>query len=88
MMGNGWNMGGWGMGLAGLGALLILAAVVAGAVLLVRASAPGAGRGRGHGPDPFETLAARFARGDIDEQEYRRRLEVLEEQDDRPLAGP
>jgi putative membrane protein len=76
MMGNG-----WGMGLAGLGSLLLLAAVAAGAVLLGLYVTRTLGRARGHHPDPDEVLAARFARGDIDEQEYRRRLAVLEEQD-------
>lgn len=88
MMGNGWGMSGWGMGLAGLGGLLLLAAVAAGAVLLVRHLAPGPGRAPGHRPSPSDVLAGRFARGDIDEQEYRARLEVLDEQDDRPLTGP
>ncbi|WP_345752267.1 hypothetical protein [Microbacterium rhizophilus] len=31
----------------------------------------------GHGPSAESTLANRFANGDIDEQEYRARLEVL-----------
>lgn len=88
MMGNGWGMNGWGMGLAGFGTLLLLAAVVAGAVLLVRYLAPGPGSRRAHRPDPQDILAARFARGEIDEREYRRGLDVLDEQDDRPLTGP
>jgi len=88
MMGNGWGMSGWGMGLAGLGTILLLAAVVAGVVLLVRYLAPGSGRSAAHRPDPYEVLAGRFARGDIDEQEYRRRIAVLDEQDDHPPSGP
>ncbi len=82
MMGNG-----WGMGLAGLGSILLLA-VAAAAVLLVLYVARGVGWSRGRHPDPQDVLAERFARGDIDEQEYRRRLAVLDEQDDRPLTGP
>lgn len=88
MMGNGWGMSGWGMGLAGLVGILLLAAVAAGAVLLVRYLAAGSGRATGHRPSPHDVLAGRFARGEIDEQEYRRRLDVLDEQDDRPLTGP
>ncbi|WP_240606129.1 SHOCT domain-containing protein [Planctomonas deserti] len=30
-----------------------------------------------HGPSPEQTLGDRYARGEIDEQEYRSRLEVL-----------
>ena len=30
-----------------------------------------------HGPTPEQTLGDRYARGEIDEQEYRTRLEVL-----------
>jgi putative membrane protein len=30
-----------------------------------------------HGPSPEQSLGERFAQGDIDEQEYRTRLEVL-----------
>ena len=37
----------------------------------------GAGWGGYGGPSAESTLATRFAKGDIDEQEYRARLEVL-----------
>ena len=30
-----------------------------------------------HGPSPEQTLGDRYARGEVDEQEYRSRLEVL-----------
>lgn len=71
-----WN--GWGMMPMTLWGLVILAVLVAAAVLLVRL-APRAGRG---GADAAEqVLAARFARGEIDEQEYRTRLATLREHD-------
>ncbi|NLU73584.1 SHOCT domain-containing protein [Streptomyces sp. HNM0575] len=57
----------------------------------------GPGRGFGHGPvppggprgesSPVDLLARRFAEGEIDEDEYWRRLSVLEE-GGRPKDGP
>jgi putative membrane protein len=38
---------------------------------------PWAGRQYGAAPDPVSVLADRYARGEIDEGEYRRRLDVL-----------
>lgn len=72
----GWNagMGGWGWLVAVLGVLVFVAVAVAATAFLLRAVRPGPGR-----QDPEQTLAGRFARGEIDEAEYRRRLEVLEE---------
>jgi putative membrane protein len=62
---------------------LIWAAAVAGAVTLLRRTA---GRGRRGGPwrtaadSPITLLGRRFAAGEIDEDEYWRRLSVLDEQ--------
>lgn len=68
--GPGWGGGAW----VGLLWLLFWAALVIGAVALF---------GRRRRPDPVETaaeaLAERYARGDIDEDEYRERLRVLRE---------
>ena len=76
--GTGWGwMGvlGWlGMLLAGLLTLAVVAAVTYGVIRMAR---PGSRRSPGPGVDPEELLAQRFARGEIDEQEYRMRLEVL-----------
>lgn len=68
-MGNGWW---WAMG---VGWLLVLAVVVVLVVVLVRHFSP---------PDPSRrtaenVLSDRFARGEIDEEEYRRRREALRE---------
>jgi putative membrane protein len=75
--GNG--MGGWGMVLMTVSSLLFWGLVIAGIVTLVRYT----GRGgqpatqANHGPTPQQVLADRFARGEIDEDEYTRRLQVL-----------
>ncbi|MFF9624482.1 SHOCT domain-containing protein [Streptomyces griseosporeus] len=71
---------------------LIWAAVVAGAVTLLRRTA---WRGRRGGPgrppaaddSPITLLGRRFAAGDIDEDEYWRRLSVLDEQFGRTGKG-
>ncbi|HXF73666.1 MAG TPA: SHOCT domain-containing protein [Actinomycetota bacterium] len=66
MWGPGWF--GWWMPLLWLA---FLGLVVGGVVLLLRRPEEG---GR---PDARRILDERFARGEIDEEEYRRRLEVL-----------
>jgi putative membrane protein len=75
--GNG--MGGWGMTLMTVSSLLFWGMVVAAIVALVRYAGrvgqPGVSAA--HGPAPQQLLAERFARGDIDEDEYTRRLHVL-----------
>ncbi|GHA04160.1 SHOCT domain-containing protein [Streptomyces echinoruber] len=62
---------------------LVWAAVVAGAVTLLRRTAwPGRGAPRRPAADdnsPLAVLGRRFASGEIDEEEYWRRLSVLEE---------
>ena len=71
--GNG--MGGWGFGLMTVGNLLVWALIVVGVIALLRhLSRRGSGVPR---PTAEDLLAERFARGDITEQEYRGRLDVL-----------
>jgi putative membrane protein len=65
-MGRGWW---WVMGIGWLVFLGLIAVVV---VLLVRR---GTGSGRSAGAE--DVLAERYARGEIDDDEYRRRLDVL-----------
>ena len=87
-----WNggMGVWGWVFMGVGFVLFWGAVVTGIVLLVRTLGrgpahpqgpmPGAWPGGPSGPAaprPEDVLADRFARGEIDEAEYRSRLDVL-----------
>ena len=75
--GNG--MGGWVMVLMTVTSLLFWGLVIAGVVLLVR----NLGRGgqatppSGHRQVPEQILAERFARGEMNEEEYQRRLQVL-----------
>jgi putative membrane protein len=73
------GMGGWGIALMAMSNLLFWGLVIAGIVLLVRYI----GRGTqpaaptDQRPTPQQVLADRFARGEIDEEEYTRRLQVL-----------
>ena len=79
MMYWGSGMGGWGMILMTVSTLLFLGLITAATVAVVRYSARSAHHGPpiAHGPAPQQLLAERFARGDIDEDEYARRLQVL-----------
>lgn len=84
MMG-GWNgnsmMGGWSLTWSILSLVLVLAAAASVAMLFVwlvrRAPAAQGGVGRG-GQEAGEILRRRFAAGDIDDEEFRRRLTVLD----------
>jgi putative membrane protein len=75
--GNG--IGGWGMAMMTVSSLLFWGLIIAGIVVLIRYT----GRGANPAPPPAErptpqqVLADRFARGEIDEEEYLRRLQVL-----------
>ena len=72
------HMNGWGWAFMVLGTVLFWAIVIAGIVLLVRRGRRGNSWGSSR-PSPEELLAQRFARGEIDEAEYRQRLAVLAE---------
>ncbi|MFJ1708051.1 SHOCT domain-containing protein [Kitasatospora sp. NPDC088346] len=81
------GMNGWGYGLAALLLIAVLAAVVLLAVLVARQAAdrrPAAGRqgpadpeAAAQRPAPERLLAERYALGEIEDEEYRRRLAVL-----------
>jgi putative membrane protein len=88
MMYYGTGMSGWGMALMGLSGLLFWGLVIAGIVLAVRYTGRGGLRGEPavHGPTPQQTLADRFARGDIDEEQYTQNLKVLNAT--APTRGP
>lgn len=83
--GNG--MSGWGYGLMTLSMILFWGLVIYGIVLLVRyLGRDGARAGRPAEPprppeprpaEPERLLAERFARGEIDQEEYQQRLAVL-----------
>jgi len=75
-----WNgdMGQWGYALMGISFLLFWGAVITGVALLWRSS--NSGQRGGQPPHPRvaeDLLAERFARGEIDESEYRSRVAVL-----------
>jgi putative membrane protein len=70
---NGWSWWGW---LAmSLSMVAFWGLIIWGIVALFRSS--GWSWPHHDSPDPEQILAERFARGEIDEEEYRRRLEVL-----------
>lgn len=80
-----WNdhdMGGWGYAGMGLGMLLFWGLLIAGLAVMIRFSL-GDYRDRSSRPETpqppqaEETLAQRFARGEIDEKEYAERLAIL-----------
>ncbi|MGW0512871.1 SHOCT domain-containing protein [Streptomyces olivaceoviridis] len=76
------DVGGWGWFAMSAGMIFFWAAIIALGVLLYRALARSGGSGDRTDnpplePTPEQILAERFARGDIDEDEYHRRLAVL-----------
>ena len=86
MMWFGDHMSGWGYALMGIGTLLFWGLIITGIVVLVRylaRSEQHAGGRLAGRPTAEQVLAERFARGEIDEEEYRRRLDTL-----RASGGP
>lgn len=73
---NGWDMNGWDWAWMSLMMFVGTALVVAVVLLLVR-GAPGSEQPR-YPDNPFDILAQRFARGEIDEAEYQRRRDALQ----------
>ena len=78
-----WMHGGWGWGWMSLMMVLMVlfwGAVIFGVVLLIRGATQG-GSGAGERPppkeSPIEILERRFAEGEITEEDYRARREVL-----------
>ncbi|MEV0894346.1 SHOCT domain-containing protein [Promicromonospora sp. NPDC050262] len=81
-----YGMGMWGMLLMLVGSVLLWGLVVGGVVLLahyLRNPGPPV-RTAGEDPTARHLLAQRFARGEIDENEYHRRLSVLDATPPRP----
>ena len=86
--GNGWmwNGGSWGWG--GVVMYIVLAALLVAVVVvvafairdLVRGDSQHKGASSSVATGPEDTLAHRFAHGEIDEDEYRRRVAILREQ--------
>jgi putative membrane protein len=78
------HMSGWGYLLMGLTTLAFWILVVAAIILLVRSAGAGSAGGAARAgppsaptPTPEQILAERLARGEIDIEEYQRRLEAL-----------
>ena len=76
---DGHGMSAWAWVASTVGTVVVLSLLVLGAVLLVRTSRrPSDGPAPGSSPRSAEQiLAERFARGEIDEEEYRQRLTTL-----------
>lgn len=68
---------GWGWLAMTVGMVVFWGLLITLAVVLVRALNRPAGPDPGQRPTPEQLLAERFARGEIDEDEYRRRLATL-----------
>lgn len=75
-MTDGWDMNGWGWVWMTLMMLIGTALVMGIVLLLYRGSQPGGSTSRAE--NPLEILAQRFAKGEIGEEEYRRRRDVLQ----------
>jgi putative membrane protein len=75
---NGWSW--WGWALMSFSMVAFWGLVIWGIVALFRRP----GDGRPERPDPERILAERFARGEIDEEEYHRRLQTLRSTSGRP----
>lgn len=75
--GNG--MGGWGYGLMSIGMVLFWALIAVGVVAMVRygLTGPVSGGAPRTPPTPQQLLAERYARGEIDDEEFARRLKTL-----------
>ena len=77
-----WNSygGGWGMAIMFFSNLIFLALLIGGGYLVYRAVRGDTGTARPEArPDRAEQLLGeRYARGEIDEDEYHRRLDVLQ----------
>lgn len=88
------HMSGWGYAGMGLGMVLFWVLVIVGIIALVRYTGGGPSTARPAQPSlysgresPEQMLAGRFARGEIDETEYRTRLAVLRDTAQRPRSA-
>ncbi|QZY46091.1 MULTISPECIES: SHOCT domain-containing protein [Mycolicibacterium] len=73
----GGHMGWWGYAAMGIGMVVFWALIIGGIVVLVRLSIGGTTAPAQPPATAEQILAARFARGEIDEAEYRDRLAAL-----------
>lgn len=68
---------GWGFALMAVGQALFWALIILGVIAIVRYLRTAGDRPAQVRPTPEELLAERFARGEIDEEDYQRRLDTL-----------
>jgi putative membrane protein len=69
---------GWGWVAMTISMVLFWGVLILGGILLIRAlNRPSGDSSAAPRPTPEQVLAERFARGEIDEEEYRRRLATL-----------
>jgi putative membrane protein len=76
------DVSGWGWFMMSVGMILFWIVIIGAGIMIYRAlSSPGGGTGRHETSQraPEQLLAERFARGKIDENEYRKRLAALHE---------
>ena len=71
-----WDGGGWGFAMMFM-SLVFLACVVGGVLILARSHSHGEQPLQPEGSRALDVLDERFARGEIDEDEYRRRRDAL-----------
>lgn len=78
----GTGMSGWGIGLMVVATILLWALVISGSVLLVRYMASYASPPPRAWANPRQVLAERYARGEITDDEYVRRMKLLDSHPD------
>jgi putative membrane protein len=71
------GLGGWGFALMTVGQVLFWALIILGLIAIVRYLRTAGDRPAQARPTPEELLADRFARGEIDEEDYQHRLDML-----------
>ncbi len=80
MMWYGTGMSGWAYGMMAVGMIVFWMLVIGGIVALIRyvSSAAAMSFSGPARPSPRQVLAGRYARGEIDDDEYIRRMKVLD----------
>jgi putative membrane protein len=82
------GMNGWALTLMIVGNVIFWGLLIIAAIAFIRYTKRGQVDSASHtAPTPQQILAQRFARGDIDEDEYTRRLQVLSSSSTSPLNG-
>lgn len=79
MMSYGYHMGGWGYALMGLNTLLFVALLIIGAFAMFRSHNHSSDPARStlHRDTPEDLLAERYARGELNDDEFQHRRDTL-----------